>query len=122
MALVVDDHANINPNILKSQILELLENPRYAEAALKARAIFRDQPQTPAQRLQYAVDYTLRHQGAYHLSSKAALQLNWFQFYLIDVFLFIAVVALIICVLLWLCLKKCLKCCRRCCYEKRKNE
>jgi len=118
-ALLVDDYRNMDPKVVKGQILELLNDPKYAKAALMAQAIFRDQPETPAQRLQRAVAYTVRYNGASHLTSHAALRLYWFQYYLLDVFLFIGLVATLVLGLFCVCLKKCWRCC---CSRKSKVE
>lgn len=111
MALTVEDYKTMDPAVVRSYLLDLLNNPKYVNAAIEAQSLFRDQPQTPAQRLQHAVGYTLRHNGAHHLSSKAAMQLHWVQYYLLDVALFIGLAASILLCLACFCLKKCYRCC-----------
>ena len=111
MALLVEDYRTMDPDDVKSQILALLNDPKYAEAALTAQSMFRDQPETPAQRLQRAVAYTVRYNGAHHLTSQAALKLHWFQYYLIDVILFLVVIASLLACLFCFCMKKCWRCC-----------
>ena len=44
----------------------------------------RDQPETPKERALFWVEYVLRHNGARHLRS-AARDLNFFQYYCLDV-------------------------------------
>ena len=107
MALLAD-FKDINATRVKRQIAELLYDSKYAESAAMARSIFSDQPQTPAQKLRWSVAYALRHQGARHLTSQAALNLYWFQYYLLDVALFLGVVASTLVGL-------CCWCVRRCC-------
>ena len=119
MALMVEDYTKMVPAEVDRQIAALLNERKYAIAAKKAQELFRDQPETPAQRLQRAVAYTLRHNGAHHLTSQAALRLHWFQYYLLDVLLFIGAVAFVVISLTCLCLKKCWGCC---CSKKSKVE
>ena len=119
MALMVEDYRNMKPSILRGQIRVLLGDEKVRIAAKNAQSVFNDQPQTPAQRLQFAVGYALRYAGADHLSSKAAMQLHWIQFYLIDVLLFLAVVVSFVFCLLWCCLKFCY---RRCCATRKIKE
>ena len=120
MAIMVEDYNNLDPNVIEHQISQLLNDPKYANAALEAQTLFRDQPQTPAQRLQHAVAYTLRHNGAHHLTSKASMQLYWFQYCLVDVALFIGSLVIIAACLVYFCLKKCWRCC--CSSKKAKEE
>ncbi|XP_067012380.2 UDP-glucosyltransferase 2 isoform X2 [Anabrus simplex] len=63
---------------------ELFNNPRYRENVKQMSAIFRDQPQSPLEKAVYWTEYVLRHKGAPHMRS-AALDLWWFQYYLLDV-------------------------------------
>lgn len=44
----------------------------------------------------YWVEYVIRHKGAYHLRS-AAVDLSWYQYYLLDVIVFILSVILLFC-------------------------
>ncbi|KAG8331676.1 UDP-glucuronosyltransferase 1-1 [Homalodisca vitripennis] len=46
--------------------------------------LYRDQPNSPADRLVFWVEYLLRHGGAHHLRPASAL-LPWYQLYLIDI-------------------------------------
>merc|ERR1712080_232147 len=78
------------------KIHKLLTDHTFAKNANKAREVYNDQPLTAAQRLAFAVNYTIRHKGAHHLTSHAALQLYWFQYYSLDVCLFLCVLVLIL--------------------------
>ena len=61
-----------------------LENFRYAEQARELSAVYRDQPQTPLDRAVFWTEYVIRHNGARHMRS-AARNLNFFQYYCLDV-------------------------------------
>jgi glucuronosyltransferase len=63
---------------------------RYRDNAQRLSRIYRDQPLTPLQQAVYWTEYVIRHKGAPHLRS-AALDLAWYQYFLLDV---IAVLAL----------------------------
>ncbi|KAJ8877781.1 hypothetical protein PR048_022237 [Dryococelus australis] len=76
--------------------------PRYKLAAERVSRIFHDQPETPIERAVFWVEYVLRHKGARHLRS-AALDLTWYQYYLLDVVaVLIASVGAVIMLLAWL--------------------
>ena len=63
-----------------------------------------DQPSTPADRIRFWVDYVARHGGAKQFHSDGVRRLNWFQYWCMDVgvFLLAAVLLLIslVCLLL----------------------
>jgi glucuronosyltransferase len=77
-----------------------------------------DQPQTPLERAVFWTEYVLRHNGAAHMRS-AAVDLNWIQLNLIDVYLAIFV-GLSIPALLTFCIFKRLICklCGKSCQKK----
>ncbi|KAF2888766.1 hypothetical protein ILUMI_17407, partial [Ignelater luminosus] len=60
----------------------------YPEAALQRSRILQDQPLKPMDKAIFWIEYVLRHQGAMHLRS-AALNLTWYQYYLLDVIAFV---------------------------------
>lgn len=55
--------------------------------------IFRDRPMTSLDKAVYWVEYVIRHKGAHHLRT-AAMDLTWYQFYLLDVIAFISLIML----------------------------
>ena len=59
-------------------------------------AIYRDDPQTPIERVVYWMEFIVRHGGVKHLRS-AANDLNFFQYHLIDV-IAVLIIGLIVCV------------------------
>jgi glucuronosyltransferase len=83
---------------LESKIKELLENKKYSENAKLLSKVFRDQPETPVERAVFWSEYLMRHKGARHLRS-AARKLNMIQYHSIDVFAFLASLAVLI---LWI--------------------
>ncbi|XP_067012315.2 UDP-glycosyltransferase UGT5 [Anabrus simplex] len=75
---------NITTESLTWALDELFNNPRYRENVKQMSALLRDQPQSPLEKAVYWTEYVLRHKGAPHMRS-AALDLWWFQYYLLDV-------------------------------------
>ena len=70
--------------------MSILQYYRYRENAQRLSRIYRDQPLTPLQQAVFWTEYVIRHKGAPHMRS-AALDLAWYQYFLLDV---IAVLAL----------------------------
>lgn len=56
---------------------------------------FKDRPKTPKEEIIYWTEYVIKHKGAHHLKS-AALELTWYQYFLIDVLIVISSVVLLI--------------------------
>lgn len=73
-----------------SAINEMLNNPKYLENVQTRSKIMHDRPLTPQKELVYWTEYVIRHKGATHLRV-AALDLNWYQYLLLDVFAFLAI-------------------------------
>ncbi|KAK9883667.1 hypothetical protein WA026_001836 [Henosepilachna vigintioctopunctata] len=85
---------NINFEELTSEKLELavrkvLNNPKYTESVKKRSSIMRDKPLSPAETLLFWVNYVIRHNGAHHLKV-SSLKLAWYQYFLLDVSVFLA--------------------------------
>lgn len=55
----------------------------------------RDKPMSPKEAVNYWVEYVIRHKGAPHLRV-ASLSLEWYQYLLIDVVLFISAVIFVL--------------------------
>lgn len=68
---------------------------RYAQKAKQLSQLVRDVPKTPLDTAVYWTEYVIRHKGAPHLYS-GARDLNFFQYYLLDVTAVILVVVSII--------------------------
>ncbi|XP_050432599.1 UDP-glycosyltransferase UGT5-like isoform X3 [Adelges cooleyi] len=78
-------------------VLELINNQNYTINAKITSERFKDRPMTPAESVIYWTEYVLRHKGAPHLRSQA-LNLTWYQYYLLDV---IAAILVILSVILY---------------------
>nr|CAD7591386.1 unnamed protein product [Timema genevievae] len=89
---VVVYYENVSETSLSWALQEVLENPRYRENAKLRSKLFHDRPTTAMETAVFWTEYVARHKGAPHLRS-AALDLYWFQYYLLDV---IAVLLLVL--------------------------
>ncbi|XP_069697674.1 UDP-glycosyltransferase UGT5-like isoform X2 [Periplaneta americana] len=96
-------YKNISSESISSALNEILENPRYRENAQSLSRIYRDQPLTPLEQAVFWTEYVIRHKGAPHMRS-AALDLAWYQYFLLDVmaFLVLAVGSVLLIVFLML--------------------
>ncbi|EDW31822.1 GL10762 [Drosophila persimilis] len=84
---------SITSEVLEHSLLQLIHNATYKESVQRVSSIFRDRPQEPRKSAVYWIEYVIRHRGAPHMRS-AGLDLNWFQFYLLDVIAFVVAIAL----------------------------
>ncbi|KAH8269648.1 hypothetical protein KR018_012618 [Drosophila ironensis] len=84
----------ITADVLRHSLLQLIHNSTYKENIQRVSNIFRDRPLAPRKNAVYWIEYVIRHRGAGHMRS-AGLDLNWFQFYLLDVIAFAAAVPLV---------------------------
>uniref|UniRef100_A0A1I8NYU4 UDP-glucuronosyltransferase n=1 Tax=Stomoxys calcitrans TaxID=35570 RepID=A0A1I8NYU4_STOCA len=69
---------------LYKSIMKVIHDPQYRNAARFRQRLLLDQRTTPLETSVYWTEYVLRHKGAYHLQSPAR-NMNWLQYYLIDV-------------------------------------
>ncbi|XP_030764408.1 UDP-glucuronosyltransferase 2C1-like [Sitophilus oryzae] len=67
---------------------ELLHNPKYRETAQRVSKLFHDRPMKPMDTAVYWVDYVIRNKGARHLRVGSIHQ-TWYQYYMVDVILFL---------------------------------
>ncbi|XP_025201283.1 UDP-glucuronosyltransferase 2B20-like [Melanaphis sacchari] len=97
MAISMDLMSITKDNFLRN-VLELFNNEKYKKNAETVSKIFKDQPMSQADSVVYWTEYVLRHKSAQHFKSRA-LNLRWYQYYLLDVlaliFVFISVVIFI---------------------------
>jgi len=73
---------------------------RYQKNAKIASKLFKDRPMSPAESVVYWTDYVLRHKGAPHLKYHA-LNLTWYQYFLIDVISTLLVIAFVVSIILY---------------------
>lgn len=94
---------------LYEAIQKVLTNPSFAKTAQRHGAALNDQMTRPLDRAIWWLEYKLRHPGADHLQTPIH-DLTWFQYYLIDVWAFLAFVIFLTNVIIF---KVCYFCCCR---------
>ncbi|XP_063921929.1 UDP-glycosyltransferase UGT5-like [Zophobas morio] len=88
-------YSEITEEKLTQSIKEILNNSKYKENAKKISENFHDRQVSPMETAIYWVEYVIRHKGAPHLRV-AALDLPWYQYYLVDVIGFLVLVSAVI--------------------------
>ncbi|KAF2345767.1 UDP-glucuronosyl/UDP-glucosyltransferase, partial [Trinorchestia longiramus] len=74
---------DLTEETLRTNLLKLLNDPKYEEAVTKQSVIMRDQPLSPEETVIYWTEYVIRHKGAPHLRSPFK-DLTWYQVYNLD--------------------------------------
>ncbi|XP_072014712.1 UDP-glucuronosyltransferase 2A2-like isoform X4 [Amphiura filiformis] len=108
------DIATLTSDELAEAIRTVINNPSYKDNATRISSIFRDRSRTPAEEAADWLEYVIRHGGAKHLRS-AALDLNIFQYFLLDVMAVLLVAFLTVFAILICCCRLCFRGCRKVC-------
>lgn len=97
-------------NLLNSVIHPSFYSFRYLQTAKKQSAFMRDRPMSPLQTAIYWVEFVCRHKGARHLRV-AGTDLPWYQYFLVDVALFLLLGTLVTSIVIYFICRKicCLK-------------
>ena len=101
--------ASLTSESLRDTIISVGSDPKYKENAQKASRLMRDTPMDPRDTFLYWINFVIRHKGAPHLQPQAVHKLAWYQYFFLDVVLFVCVLILITTItvvfLLWLVVK-----------------
>ncbi|XP_023930062.1 UDP-glucuronosyltransferase 2C1 [Lingula anatina] len=95
--------ADFTSEELLNNIKDMIENPTYMTAAKKLSAIYRDQPVTSQQLAVSWIEHVLKHGGSYLRSPGAGMP--WYQYYLVDVFIFLLCIVITVLILGIICCK-----------------
>lgn len=114
---VILDIQSITTESLVVGLKEVINNPMYKKNIQKLSALHNDRPLDPLELSVYWTEYVMRHKGANHLKA-AVHNLNWIQYFCLDVIAFLLTVTLIFSILVI----KCCKLCYRRLSWKRKQE
>uniref|UniRef100_A0A3Q2XYG6 glucuronosyltransferase n=1 Tax=Hippocampus comes TaxID=109280 RepID=A0A3Q2XYG6_HIPCM len=114
---VVLDISSITAEDLLQGLNEVINDTRYKENMKRLSALHRDRPIDPLDLSVYWTEFVMRHKGAKHLKA-AVHDLNWFQYFCLDVIALLATIVLVFIVLT----AKCLKFCCRKLSRKRKQD
>ncbi|XP_077998682.1 UDP-glucuronosyltransferase 2C1-like [Glandiceps talaboti] len=80
------DARTVTSDDLYEAVTMVINDPRYKGNAVRLSTIYKDKPMSPKDAMIYWFEYAIKHRGK-HLQSQA-VHLNFFQYYLIDVFAF----------------------------------
>uniref|UniRef100_A0A3B4WL08 glucuronosyltransferase n=1 Tax=Seriola lalandi dorsalis TaxID=1841481 RepID=A0A3B4WL08_SERLL len=105
---VVVDIFSITTESLLQGLNEVLHDIRYKENVQKLSALHKDRPVEPLDLSVYWTEYVMRHKGAKHLKP-AGIELNWIQYFCLDVIALLASVVLIFGILIVKCIKLCFR-------------
>ncbi|XP_066301022.1 UDP-glucuronosyltransferase 2C1-like [Branchiostoma lanceolatum] len=109
MAVSLDIHSVTSEEVYQA-ITTVITDPRYKEKAKFISTIRQDQPQSPMERAIWWIEHVIKHGGLPHLRSRA-IELPFYQYYLLDV---LALIVAVITVILLSCWKCCLFACGMC--------
>ncbi|XP_068081662.1 UDP-glycosyltransferase UGT5-like isoform X2 [Anabrus simplex] len=101
---ILVEYGNLTSESLYWAVTEVLQQTRYRDNARRLSKIYRDQPESPMERAIYWVEYIHRHRGAPHLRS-AALDLAWYQYFLLDVMAVILAVVISVVLFMYVLIK-----------------
>nr|XP_057923180.1 UDP-glucuronosyltransferase 1A1-like [Doryrhamphus excisus] len=114
--VVLDITAMTSEDLLQA-LNEVINNTGYKDTMRRLSALHKDRPVDPLDLSVYWTEYVMRHKGAEHLQA-AVKDLNWFQYFCLDVIALLAAMLLFFIILT----VKCLKLCCRKVSRKRKRD
>ncbi|XP_066286540.1 UDP-glucuronosyltransferase 2C1-like [Branchiostoma lanceolatum] len=82
------DFSTVTVEQLHWAILHVVTNNSYQETATRLSRLHRDQPQSPMERAVWWIEYVIKHGRLPHLRARA-VELSWYQYYLLDVAVFL---------------------------------
>ncbi|XP_078684860.1 UDP-glucuronosyltransferase 2B31-like [Branchiostoma floridae x Branchiostoma belcheri] len=107
------DFNTFTTETLYQAIMQVLTDKSYRETAARLSRLHRDQPQSPMERAVWWIEHVIKHGGLSHLRARA-VELPWYQYYLLDVAAFLLAVCSAVLVLIWCsCSLVCRKFCRK---------
>ncbi|XP_066284085.1 UDP-glucuronosyltransferase 2C1-like [Branchiostoma lanceolatum] len=105
------DFSTVTADQLYQAILHVVTNNSYQETAARLSRLHRDQPQSPMERAVWWIEHVIKHGRLPHLRARA-VELPWYQYYLLDVAAFLFGVCLVVLGTVWC---SCSFFCRKCC-------
>ncbi|XP_041848034.1 UDP-glucuronosyltransferase 1A1-like [Melanotaenia boesemani] len=103
---IVLDITSVTTEIIIQGLNEVINDTRYKENMEKLSSLHKDRPIEPLDLSVYWTEFVMRHKGAKHLKA-AVHDLNWFQYFCLDVLALMAAVVLVFVILLTKCMKVC---------------
>ncbi|XP_072220591.1 UDP-glucuronosyltransferase 1A1-like [Leuresthes tenuis] len=114
---VVLDITSVTTEEIIQGLNEVINDTRYKENVQKLSALHKDRPVDPLDLSVFWTEFVMRHKGAKHLKA-AVHDLNWLQYFCLDVIALLITVVLVTVILM----AKCLKLCFRKLSRKRKQD
>ncbi|XP_035527278.1 UDP-glucuronosyltransferase 1A1-like [Morone saxatilis] len=105
---VVLDIFSITTESLLQGLNDIINDTRYKENVQKLSTLHKDRPVDPLDLSVFWTEFVMRHKGAKHLRP-AVHDLNWLQYFCLDVIALLATVVLVFVILTVKCLKLCLR-------------
>ncbi|XP_035677908.1 UDP-glucuronosyltransferase 1A1-like isoform X2 [Branchiostoma floridae] len=105
------DFSTVTSDQLYEAILLVVTNNSYRETAARLSRLHRDQPQSPMERAVWWIEHVIKHGGLPHLRARA-VELPWYQYYLLDVAAFLLAGCVAVLGTVWY---SCTFFCRKCC-------
>uniref|UniRef100_A0A3P9H6J8 glucuronosyltransferase n=1 Tax=Oryzias latipes TaxID=8090 RepID=A0A3P9H6J8_ORYLA len=102
------DISTVTTESLLEGLNELINNTRYKENIQRLSALHKDRPVDPLELSVFWTEFVMRHKGAKHLKA-AVHDLNWIQYYCLDVAALLAAIVLLFVILTVKCMKLCLQ-------------
>nr|CAH7741480.1 unnamed protein product [Callosobruchus chinensis] len=98
---VILNYENLLENTFYDALKTILDK-KFQLQAKELSARYRDRPLPPLDSAIYWIEYVARHKGAPHMRT-AAVDMTWYQYYLLDVIAFlVAVISLPILLIFWM--------------------
>ncbi|XP_044271140.1 UDP-glycosyltransferase UGT5-like isoform X1 [Tribolium madens] len=88
-------YSELNEKKLEESLKDILGNSKYRENMQRRSKIMHDRQNKPIDDADYWIQYVIRHRGATHLRV-AGLDLPWYQYLSLDVYLFICSVTFLV--------------------------
>ncbi|XP_013395883.2 UDP-glucuronosyltransferase 1-9 [Lingula anatina] len=89
---------------LENAIEKVLKDRSYKENAQKMSVLLQDTPWTGYEELSYWINYVIRHNGTLFLHSQPQYKLTWYQYFLIDIIVFVTGLCCLVIVGTYICL------------------
>jgi len=106
------DWNSITEEALLDAVNKILNDDKYSNEVAKLKDVLLDQPLHPLENTVWWLEYLLRHPGNKRMRSPA-LDLYWFQYFLLDVLLAIISIMFTVLAILYLAIRFCVNICRR---------
>ncbi|XP_072301269.1 UDP-glucuronosyltransferase-like [Eucyclogobius newberryi] len=102
---------DLSTEAIVTALRKLINDESYHKKIQTLSELHKDRPMPPLDLAVFWTEFVMRHKGADHLRV-AAHDLNWIQYFCLDVLAFLG---LIVTTVVWLTVKCCLFCTRKCC-------